>query len=110
MQSLRLNERSDSSSESKTESLKDARNGLKNVERKRFAEKRKKPKPDDKVFIAILYLLLIVILEEIEAAEEERRKEDARREGIFLKIDFRILNFFFSGSRENAKKKPTSAR
>ena len=103
MQSLRLNERSDSSSENK-------RNGLKNAERKRFAEKRKKPKPDDKVFIAILYLLLIVILEEIEAAEEERRKEDARREGIFLKIDFRILNFFFSGSRENAKKKPTSAR
>jgi len=48
MQSFRLNERSDSSSESKTESLKDARNGLKNVERKRFAEKRKKPKPDDK--------------------------------------------------------------
>merc|ERR1712127_650736 len=47
-QNLRLNERSDSSSESKTESLKDAKNGSKNAERKRFVERRKKPKPVDK--------------------------------------------------------------
>ena len=84
MPSLQLNVKSDSSSESKTESLKDAKNGSKNAEKKRFDEKRKKPKHVDKVIFKFSHLILIVILEEIEAAEEERRREDARREGIWL--------------------------
>jgi len=48
MPSLQLNVKSDSSSESKTESLKDAKNGSKSAEKKRFDEKRKKPKHVDK--------------------------------------------------------------
>ena len=53
MPSLQLNVKSDSSSESKIESLKDAKNGSKNAEKKRFDEKRKKPKHVDKVIFKI---------------------------------------------------------
>ena len=59
MQKSLLKEKYVLSNESRTESLKDARNGSRNAGRKRFAEKRKKRKPDDKVsIIKILFVLI----------------------------------------------------